>query len=122
MIEVIRRLVGRFGARVSTATRADAADSTVRRIDRAPSGYEVLILRHLRHDTGAGLAAIVDRVVEEVVREEQAHGAWNVDIGVWGRAIVRRDVLATVQGMLGRSLALEGDVDGPWYVVPAQAS
>jgi hypothetical protein len=116
MIEAIRRLAGRFGA------GGDDGDPAVRGTSRASSGYEALILRHLRQDTGAGLAAIVDRVVEEVVREEQARGAWNVDIGVWGHGIVRRDVLATVQGMLGRSLALEGDVDGPWFVVPAQAS
>lgn len=84
------------------------------------SSYDELVIQELRVNGSLSLAALVERVAEAAMLQEQRRGAWVTDIGLWGPALYRREALATVRGMLGHSLALEGDGDGPWLAVPVE--
>jgi hypothetical protein len=79
---------------------------------------EALILQTLRENEGIGLEAVVVRVADEMLRAEQLAGAWTTDIAVWGPALCRRETMQAVRRMLGRSIVLEAEGDGPWLAVP----
>ncbi len=102
-----------------------AGDST--RLDNRASScpglsYEELVLTLLRQRGSLTLTQIVERVAEQAMQDDQCHGAWMSDVMIWGPTLYRREVRAAVRRMLGRSLVLEGDADGPWLVAPARAA
>lgn len=82
--------------------------------------YEERILAALRQGNG-DLAAIIERVAEDALRADQARGAWVADVGVWGRDLYHREVLAAFQHMLGRSLVLQITDSGHCLVAPVAA-
>jgi hypothetical protein len=80
--------------------------------------YEALILRTLRENEGLGLDAVVERVAQEALHAEQLGGTWTTDVAVWGPALYRRETMRAMRRMLGQSIVLEGEGDGPWLAVP----
>ncbi len=94
--------------------------------NRAPSrlglSYEERVLDLLHQRGSLNLTEIVERVAEQAMQDDQCHGAWMSDVMIWGPTLYRREVRAAVLRMLGRSLVLEGDPEGPWLVAPTRAA
>ncbi len=118
LITAFRDLFGTLTRQRATGRNACLPDATADSSCLSQT-HEELILRllHERHDLT--LDAIVERVAEEAMLAEQRRGGWVTDIIFWGPPLFRREALAAVHQMLGRSLVLEGEAEGPWFVVPA---
>jgi hypothetical protein len=122
MIEQFWRRFRRRPARLRLVKSGRDTDPSGIAPDGAGGAYERMILARLHRGGGARIADILEAVVDEALRDEQIRGGWVCDIGVWGPSLIRRDVMATFGSMLGRSLILEGDAEGPWLVAPVAAS
>jgi hypothetical protein len=118
----LRDFLGALGWQPADQPAGDSTRPDDRASSRFGQSYEELVLQLLRERGSLTLTEIVERVADQAMFADQVRGAWMSDILFWGPTLYRREVLVAVRGMLGRSLVLEGDSDGPWLVAPAKAA
>lgn len=104
---------GRLGSLIARGSRrpADVADKDVRHVRLLPNRSARDDLERQLHDLLASgpmpLGALVDRVVERIVRGEIARGGWANDVGVWGPSLYHAYVCDLVRSLDGSLLVVD---------------
>ena len=74
------------------------------RPEEARNEYERMVCQILSEGCTLSAAELVKSVAEQMYSDELRHGAWVVDIGVWGPAIFDPDARQLLESMVGRCI------------------
>ncbi len=100
LLERFRRAIAPGGTPATPAGRSSRLTT---------AALERIVWDVLQESQAIPLDRLIRRVADEAMRADQAAGGWVADIGVWGPAYYQQQALKTVVGMLGTSLALQGE-------------